>query len=92
MSSLPRVAIVDYGMGNLFSVMHACEQAEMSATITSSRPELSAADAVVLPGVGAFGDVMDNLRRLDLVGPLQETASSSIRLVRLMGGAPGNGS
>ena len=81
MSGLPRVAIVDYGMGNLFSVKHACEHARMSATITSSWSELSAADAVVLPGVGAFGDAMENLRRLDLVGPLQEIASSSKPLV-----------
>lgn len=81
MSSLPRVAIVDYGMGNLFSVKHACEQVGMSPMITASKSELSQADAVILPGVGAFGDAMDNLRRLDLVGPLQELASASKPMV-----------
>lgn len=76
-----RVAIVDYGLGNLFSVNHACEYAGMQATITSSRQEISAADVVILPGVGAFGDAMASLNRLDLVGPLREIAASGKPLV-----------
>ena len=63
----PRVAIIDYGLGNLFSVKHACEHAGIRADITSERKVILAADAVILPGVGAFGDAMDTLRRLDLV-------------------------
>jgi len=73
----PGVAIVDYGLGNLYSVKQACQHVGLQANITSSKSEILAADAVILPGVGAFGDAMDNLRRLDLVTVLQEIAASS---------------
>lgn len=70
------VAIVDYGRGNLFSVKHACEQAGLVADITSRPAEILAAGAVVLPGVGAFGDAMATLSTLDLVGCLKDVAAS----------------
>jgi glutamine amidotransferase len=72
----PRVAIVDYGMGNLFSVKHACEHVGLEASITDARQEIREADAVVLPGIGAFPHAMETLRRLDLVGLLQDLAAS----------------
>lgn len=72
----PRVAIVDFGLGNLFSVARACELAGFQAVTTSSAAEVMASDAVVLPGVGAFGNAMDSLRHLDLVEPLRELAAS----------------
>jgi glutamine amidotransferase len=68
-------------MGNLFSVKHACEHVGLCASITSSRREIFDADAVILPGVGAFGDAMDTLRRLDLISVLKETATSKKPLV-----------
>jgi imidazole glycerol-phosphate synthase subunit HisF len=71
------VSIVDYGMGNLYSVKSACERVGLEARITSSSDEILAADAVILPGVGAFGDAMDSLKELDLVGTLKEAAGSS---------------
>src|SRR3982750_333939 len=77
----PQVVIVDYGMGNLFSVKHACERVGLQASITSSRQEVLNADAVILPGIGAFGDAMETLRRLDLVETLQEVGASSKPLV-----------
>lgn len=77
----PNVAIIDYGMGNLFSVKHACGRVGLRAFITSSRLEVLEADAVILPGVGAFGDAMDTLERLDLVGALRQVAASSKPLV-----------
>jgi glutamine amidotransferase len=80
-SKAPRVAIVDYGMGNLFSVKHACEHVGLAAEITFSGQTVLDADAVILPGVGAFGDAMDNLRKLDLVDILREVAASSKPLV-----------
>jgi len=79
--SRPKVAIIDYGLGNLFSVKHACLWAGIDAEFTSVRGDIAAADGVILPGVGAFGDAMTALRRLDLIGPLQEAASSSKSLV-----------
>lgn len=73
---LPRIAIVDYGTGNLFSVRCACEQAGMDAAVTSDKDAIVSADAVILPGVGAFKDAMTSLHSLDLVMPLKEFAAS----------------
>jgi imidazole glycerol-phosphate synthase subunit HisH len=67
-----RVAIVDYEAGNLFSVQQACKTVGLDPIITNTPEELINADAIVLPGVGAFGDAMNNLRRLDLIQPLRE--------------------
>jgi glutamine amidotransferase len=72
----PQIAIVDYGMGNLFSVAQACRWAGIEASITSSKAEISAAKAVILPGVGAFGVAMENLERLDLVSAVRDHAVS----------------
>jgi glutamine amidotransferase len=68
-------------MGNLFSVKHACEHAGLEARITPEKKEILSADAVILPGIGAFGDAMDSLNRLDLVSPLREVAASHRPLV-----------
>lgn len=68
----PRVALVDYSLGNLFSVKHACEKVGLDAFISADKHEILAADAVILPGVGAFGDAMECLRQRDLVRPLQD--------------------
>ena len=76
-----RVAIVDFGLGNLFSVKHACEHVGLSGVITSAKPEILAADAVILPGVGAFGDAMNALQRLDLIPVLRDVAQSRVPLV-----------
>lgn len=72
----PTAAIVDYGMGNLFSVKQACERAGLRALLTSAPDAVKAADAVILPGVGAFGDAMAALERQGLVGALKETAEA----------------
>ncbi|MDP9268913.1 MAG: imidazole glycerol phosphate synthase subunit HisH [Acidobacteriota bacterium] len=69
------VAIVDYGLGNLFSVRMACEQVGMAATVTSVAREILTADAVILPGVGAFGDAMAALERLDLVAVILDAVA-----------------
>lgn len=77
----PRVAVIDYGLGNLFSVRLACEEAGMRGTVTSDRSEIIAADAVILPGVGAFGDAMEALRRADLVQVLRDVAATGMPFV-----------
>lgn len=76
-----KAVIVDYGLGNLYSVKHAFRHVGLDAEITPSRSEIMAADAVILPGVGAFGDAMDTLHRLDLVGPLRDVAASGKPLI-----------
>lgn len=72
----PHVAIVDYGMGNLFSVKQACAHVGLEACITSDKETIVAAAAVILPGVGAFGDAMETLVSRDLVGVLRDLAAS----------------
>lgn len=72
----PRVAIIDYGMGNLFSVQQACEHVGMAARITASPEAVLKADAVILPGVGAFGDAMATLQRSGLAAALQAAVAS----------------
>ncbi|WP_042168840.1 imidazole glycerol phosphate synthase subunit HisH [Paenibacillus gorillae] len=56
------IAIIDYGMGNLHSVSKAVERLGYEAVITADPAVIAAADGAILPGVGAFGDAMDNLR------------------------------
>ena len=62
-----RIAILDYGMGNLRSVEKALEHVGVTATITSDAGEVRAADGMILPGVGAFPRAMERIRerRLD---------------------------
>lgn len=60
-SSSPRVAVVDYGSGNLRSVARALERSGFAPEVTGDPGAVRAADAVVLPGVGAFADAMASL-------------------------------
>jgi imidazole glycerol-phosphate synthase subunit HisH len=60
---MSRVAVVDYGMCNLDSVRRAFEEVGAQPFVTDEPAELERADAIVLPGVGAFPDAMRNLRR-----------------------------
>jgi glutamine amidotransferase len=68
----PRVAVVDYGSGNLRSVAKALERSGLRVVVTGEPSALGAADAVVLPGVGAFADAMGNLRSRGLDDALRE--------------------
>lgn len=72
----PAVAIVDYGLGNLFSVKNACDKVGMDPVITCDPEAVKASDAIILPGVGAFGDAMYALNKLKMVNPLLDVADS----------------
>jgi glutamine amidotransferase len=72
----PRVAIIDYEMGNLFSVDHACKYVGLEPYMASDASRIMESDAVILPGVGAFGDAMRNLEKLDLVEPIKDFINS----------------
>ena len=63
---MTRIAILDYGMGNLRSVEKALERVGAEAVITSDRARVEAADGVILPGVGAFPRAMERVRELGL--------------------------
>lgn len=56
------IAIIDYGIGNLHSVLNAFKSLGFDAKITSDKDEILQAEKVVLPGVGAFGDAIDTFR------------------------------
>lgn len=68
--------MVDYGAGNLRSVARALEAAGATVTVTDRGRDLLAAEAVVLPGVGAAGAAMRGLATRDLIGPLHEVVRS----------------
>ena len=74
---MPNIVIVDYHLGNLFSVCRACELLGCPATISSDPRIIAGCDALILPGVGAFGQAMENLRKLGLVGPLRDHAAAA---------------
>jgi glutamine amidotransferase len=65
------IAVIDYGMGNLRSVQKALEEAGAKTRVTSDPAVLRRCDKLVLPGVGAFGDAMKELRRRGLVDPIK---------------------
>ncbi len=67
MSTVANIAIIDYGMGNLRSVQKGFAQVGVSAAVTRNAATIERAPGVVLPGVGAFGACMDNLRAYGLV-------------------------
>jgi len=68
------IAIVDYGVGNLFSLRCSLSAAGKEAVVTSSRDKLREADRIILPGVGAFGDAADKLHAAGLDEALIEEA------------------
>jgi len=72
------IAIVDYGMGNLRSVQKAFEQAGAQARVVTTAKELSAAQKIVLPGVGAFADAIERLRSQGLAEPLVHAARQGV--------------
>jgi imidazole glycerol-phosphate synthase subunit HisH len=65
---MTRIAILDYGMGNLRSVEKALERVGAEAEITSDRTRAESADGVILPGVGAFPRAMERVREIGLDG------------------------
>ena len=70
------IAIVNYGMGNLRSAQMALEHVGADVELTSDADRIRAADAVVLPGVGAFPRAMEEIRRRRLAEPMLEVAES----------------
>lgn len=64
------IVIIDYGLGNLRSVAGAVEKLGYQACVSNRIDDLENANKLILPGVGAFGDGMKNLRELNLIEPL----------------------
>lgn len=70
------IAIIDYQMGNLRSVQKGFEKVGHAAEITSDPRQLAQADRLVLPGVGAFGDAIAELRARGLIEPIRDAVAA----------------
>ncbi|HNC93447.1 MAG TPA: imidazole glycerol phosphate synthase subunit HisH [Solirubrobacterales bacterium] len=66
MAAEPKIAILDYGMGNLRSVEKAFQKVGANAVVTADETEIASADGLVLPGVGAFPRAMERIGELGL--------------------------
>jgi glutamine amidotransferase len=73
---MKKIAIIDYGMGNLHSAAKAIEQIGALVTVTRDPDQVRRADQVVLPGVGAFGDCMKNLNARELAPVIHEVIAA----------------
>jgi imidazole glycerol-phosphate synthase subunit HisH len=76
-----RIAILDYGMGNLRSVEKALEHVGAAATISSDAAVVRAADGVILPGVGAFPKAMERVRELRLDELIAERRDAGVPIL-----------
>lgn len=70
---LKRVVIIDYKLGNLYSVHHACKHIGLDVEVSSDPKKILSANALVLPGVGAFAEGMKNMERLGLAEAVLES-------------------
>ena len=73
------IAVVDYGMGNLKSVTNAFRKLGTQIVVTRDRETIGRASAVVLPGVGAFGKCIENLKAFDLFDFLKDEIGAGKR-------------
>ncbi len=76
MTTPPKIAVIDYSLGNLHSVERAIRKVGATSIITSDITEVEAADGIVLPGVGAFGDAMQHLSKHGLEAKLKNVVQS----------------
>ncbi len=60
------IAVIDYGVGNLGSISNMLRKADVEAVVTSSKDEIEEADKLILPGVGAFDNGVENLKKRGL--------------------------
>ena len=75
------ITIIDSDIANIGSVLSACRRIGVESTVTTDPAEVSSALALILPGVGAFADGMDCLRRHGLVQPIQEAATRGVPIL-----------
>jgi imidazole glycerol-phosphate synthase subunit HisH len=73
---MPTIAVIDYDMGNLHSVCKGLEKVGGKPHVTDVAADIAAADAVLLPGVGAFDPAMEHLRSRQLEAPIRDAISS----------------
>ena len=66
------VVIIDYGMGNIYSIEKKLARLKINSLVSSNHQDIIAADKIILPGVGHFGQAMEKLHQLDLIHVLNE--------------------
>jgi imidazole glycerol-phosphate synthase subunit HisH len=71
-----KIVLVDYQSGNLFSITQALTNVGLNVNVSSDSDDIATADAIVLPGVGAFGAAMLNLEKMQLVEPIKKFVNS----------------
>ena len=69
------ICIIDYGVGNLFSLKSSLAHLGLEAKVSADAADIRAADRLILPGVGAFGDAMAKLEATGLVPVIKEEAA-----------------
>jgi imidazole glycerol-phosphate synthase subunit HisH len=69
------ITVIDSGIANIGSVLSACRRIGVATAVTTNAREVASAEALILPGVGAFSNGMESLRRHDLVGPIRDAAA-----------------
>lgn len=83
----PSIAIVDYGVGNLGSLRRAVGLFSNNVFVTEEPEKIEKADAVILPGVGAFAAGMEGLRVRGLVGTIKDAAARGVPILGICLGA-----
>ena len=73
------IAIIDYGVGNLYSLSRSLDSLNLENKVTRDEAELRSADKIILPGVGAFGDAMAKLEGTGLVPVVRERRARACR-------------
>lgn len=73
---MKKVTVIDYGMGNLYSVQNALKAVGAEPVVTSEAAVIAKAERILLPGVGAFGDCMENLHKSGLIPVIMEALHS----------------
>ena len=75
------VVIIDYNVGNVKSVLNACNRIGLEAIISSNINEIKKADGIILPGVGSFPVAMENLKKYELIEILNERKNANIPIL-----------
>lgn len=78
---MPEVVVVDYGLGNLFSVCRALEHCGAKPLVCADPDVVARSERLILPGVGAFGEGMERLTRLGMADAVKEAATHGAHLL-----------
>ena len=78
---MKKIVIIDYNIGNLQSVQAAFLRLRQETVISRDLEDIRKADALILPGVGAFPTAMNNLKKFNLIELIQERAAAGIPIL-----------